>query len=276
MSYPHEDRFSGKCTLVKNSPRICIAKNNTGENTIMVKTTIKKTSSLRPGCRDIWNAFMTEGAIFGKYDIPFCPTTAKEIPLSQLTWEEAKQIHKKHTARKEHDYYEPSFVNWYIDDYKFDGPRGIWHDSQSTLNVLCHFAGAITPDFSTYQDFPIGQKIYATYRMRTYGYWLGKEGIPIINNVRWGTPETFDYCFEGIPTNSIVSVGTVGGSPRRLIDRERFRNGFYKMVQVLKPHTILVYGSSRDECFDKIRAQGIKVVTYTGRTAAFFERRTNE
>lgn len=36
-------------------------------------------------------------------------------------------------------------------------------------------------------------------RMRAYGYWLGKNGIPVINNIRWGTPETFEYCFEGIP-----------------------------------------------------------------------------
>lgn len=242
----------------------------------MAKNQHIQRSKVRPGCKDIWNAFMTEGAVFGKYDIPFCPTTAKDLPKKQITWEEAKRIHKKHLARKENDYHESSFVNWYIDDYKFDGPRGIWHDWKSTLRVLRHFAGAITPDFSTNQDFPEGQKIYATYRMRTYGYWLGKEGIPVINNIRWGTPETFRYCFEGVPTNSIVSIGTVGGGPRRLADRKRFITGMNKMIQVLKPHTILVYGSSNNECFDKIRAQGIQIVSYPGKTASYFERRRRE
>lgn len=227
----------------------------------------------RSGCRDIWNASMVGGANFGKYDIPFCPTTSDTIPEHQITWEEAKQLHKKHIAKNEYDYHENAFVNWYQDDYKFDGIRGIWHDYKSALKVLRHFSGAITPDFSTNQDFPAAVKIYATYRMRAYGYWLGTEGIPIINNVRWGTEETFDYCFEGIPVNSIVCIGTVGGGPRKLIDRDRFQNGLFKMVEILKPHTILVYGSANGKCFDKLREQGICIISFKSKTAKVFKRR---
>lgn len=233
----------------------------------------EKNNTPRPGCKDIWNAFMVDGASFGKYDIPFCPTTAIRIPVHQVTWEEAKQIHKKHTAKKEYDYHEEAFVNWYLDDYKFDGVRGIWHDYKFALKVLRHFAGAITPDFSTNQDFPESIKIYATYRMRAYGFWLGREGIEVINNVRWGTAETFGYCFEGIPINSTVSIGTVGGGPRKLIDRNRFETGLYKMVEVLRPHTILVYGSANGACFDKLREQGIHIVSCPSKTAKVFEGR---
>ena len=216
---------------------------------------------------------MVTGAQFGKHDIPLCPTTATRIPKCQITWEEAKELHKKHIARKEYDYHEDAFVNWNLDDYKFDRVHGIWHNCKFVLKVLRHFDGAITPDFSTYQDFPEAIKIYATYRMRTYGYWLGREGIEVINNVRWGTPETFDYCFVGIPKNSIVAIGTVGGGPRKLIDRDRFETGLFKMVEVLKPHTILIYGSARGDCFDKLRTQGINVVSYQSKTARVFSRR---
>lgn len=166
-------------------------------------------SNKRSGCKDIWNAFMATGAKFGKYDIPYCPTTAKTIPNQQVTWEEAKQIHKKHLIHNEDNYYCDAFINWYLDDYKFDGSRGIWHDHNSALKIIKHYAGVITPDFSTYQDFPEAIKIYATYRMRLYGYWLGKQGVAVINNVRWGTEETFSYCFEGIPISSIICIGTV-------------------------------------------------------------------
>ena len=227
----------------------------------------------RTGCKDIWNAHMVAGAKFGNHDIPLCPTTATHIPKRQVTWEEAKQIHKKHIAHKDYDYYEDAFVNWYIDDYKFDGVRGIWHDFKFVLKVLRHFAGAITPDFSTYQDFPEAIKLYATYRMRAYGYWLGCEGVEVINNVRWGTEETFDYCFEGIPIGSIVAIGTVGGGPRKLIDRNRFEMGLYKMVELLKPHTILVYGSANGKCFEKLKEKGITIVSYQSKTAVAFEGR---
>lgn len=226
----------------------------------------------RRGCKDIWNAYMADGAIFGKHDIPLCPTTATKSPDSIITWEEAKRIYKQLSIKNKNFYYD-AFVCFYLDDYKFDGPRGIWHDSEQAVKVLCHFAGTITPDFSTYQDFPESIKIYATYRMRLFGYWLGKNDISVINNVRWGTPETYDYCFEGIPKNSIVSIGTVGGSPRKLIDRSRFESGLFKMVEVLEPHTIIVYGSANYPCFKKLSEQGIKVVSYQSHTASAFSKR---
>lgn len=229
--------------------------------------------AVRAGCKDVWNAFMAEGASFGKYDIPFCPNTSSEIPKDQVTWEEARQIHRRHIARKERNYFENIYINWYIDDYKFDNSRGIWHDYNFALKVIRHFAGVITLDFSTYQDFPYPIKIQAVYRTRTFGYWLGKQGIKVINSVRWGTSETYEYCFEGIPKNDIVSIGTVGGGPRKHIDRARFEAGLYKMVEVLNPHTILVYGSANGQCFDTLRNRGIRIVSYQSATARAYERR---
>lgn len=242
------------------------------EANALKKTQFKDTIRIRKGCKDIWNAYMAEEAIFSPHDIPFCSTTATKLPHGIITWEKAKAIYKKNISVNDNFLYD-SFVCFYIDDYKFDGPRGIWHDAEHTLAVLCHFAGVITPDFSTYQDFPEPLKIYATYRMRLMGYWLGKNGIPVINNVRWGTDETYQYCFDGIPKNSIVCIGTVGGSPRKYADRDRFENGLYEMVRVLQPNTIIVYGSANYECFNKLRAQGINIVAFPSQTSIAFERR---
>lgn len=226
----------------------------------------------RNGLKDIWNAYMAVGATFSPNDIPYCPTTATELPKSILTWEEAKAIYRKNISVKI-DFKYDAFVCFYIDDYKFDGPRGIWHDSAQALKVLRHFSGVITPDFSTYQDFPEPLKIYATYRMRLMGYWLGRNGIAIINNVRWGTDETYRYCFDGIPQNSIVAIGTVGGSPHKYIDRDRFESGLFKMVAVLNPHTIIVYGSANYKCFEDLKSQGIHIVAFPSQTSLAFERR---
>lgn len=229
----------------------------------------------RTGCRDIWNAFMCEDAIFAHNDIPNCPTTATELPKFIINWEEAKAIYRRHRVKGEADFKNDAYVCWYLDDYRFDGLRGIWHDYSFVLKVLRHFAGAITPDFSTYQDFPEPLKIYNTYRMRAYGYWLGKNDISVINNVRWGTSETYRYCFDGIPENSIVAIGTCGGSPRKLIDRKRFKDGLAEMVRRLKPHTIVVYGSAKYDCFEKLKEQGIRVIDFPSQTARAFEGRKN-
>lgn len=229
---------------------------------------------IRKNLKDIWNAYMVEGAIFGNFDIPFCPTTASEIPKEIITWVEAKSIYKKN---KQNPYFKyDAYVCFYIDDYLFDSSLGIWFRPQKALSILSHFAGVITPDFSTYQDFPIAIQIYATYKMRSYGYWLGKNGMSVINNVRGGLPNTFDFCFEGIPQNSIVAIGTVGGSPYKLIDRERFEDWLEEMVKRLQPHTIIIYGSANYSCFEKLKESGIKIISYKSHTDRAFRRRRNQ
>lgn len=215
---------------------------------------------------------MLEGATFSPHDIPVCPTTATIVPESIITYTDAKGIYKKE-IRRDKNFHCNSFVCFYEDDYKFDGARGIWANPNQALNILKHFQGVITPDFSTYQDFPDPLKRYNIYRMRTFGYWLGRNGIPVINNVRWGTCETYEYTFDGIPEHSIVAVGTVGGSPWKLIDRSRFEDGIFEMSRRLSPHTIIVYGSANYDCFRKLVQQGIHIVSFPSKTAEAFRGR---
>lgn len=212
---------------------------------------------------------MCDGATFSSNDIPLCPTTAESLPSEIIPRDEAKHIYKNALARGDDESFYDAFVCWYIDDYKFDGPRGIWHDYVFVLRVLRHFAGAITPDFSTYQDFPEPLKIYNTYRMRAYGYWLGKNGIVVINNSRWGTQETWRYCFDGIPQNSIICIGTVGGSPRKLIDRKRFEEGLEELVRVCSPH-MAEYLTQTSECRAFTRKRKTCSTNYALRYAAIF------
>ena len=94
--------------------------------------------------------------------------------------------------------------------------------------------------------------------------------------MRWGTPETYKYCFDGIPKNSIIAIGTVGGSPRKLIDRKRFEDGLREMVERLNPHTIIVYGSAKYPCFEKLKKQGINIVAFSSETAKAFEGRKQD
>jgi hypothetical protein len=106
--------------------------------------------------------------------------------------------------------------------------------------------------------------------MRAYGRWLAVNGIPIINNVRWGTVETWEYCFDGIPYNSIVAIGTVASGIDRVENRPLFEDGLYEMVRLLQPHSIIVYGSSKYVFFDKLREQGINIVTFPSKTSLAF------
>jgi len=239
--------------------------------------TIKKENqkTCRSGLKDVWNAYMCTGAKYTVNDIPFCPTILSELPKTIISWDQAKASHKKKEA-KDKNYFCDAFVCFYTDDYKFDGSRSsIWLFPWLALRILKHYKGIITPDFSTYQDFPYPLKLWNTFRMRAFGYWAGKQGLEVINNVRWGTPETYSYCFDGIEKNSVVAIGTVCGSPRKLCDRKRFEEGLLEMYRHLNPHTIIVYGSSNYACFSYLIETGVSVVSFKSETALYYERNTN-
>ncbi len=124
---------------------------------------------VRKGCVDMWNAFMVRGAAFTNNDIPYSPTTAFTVPVSLVSYEEAKTIHKNAMHNGHTDYIVKAFVHFFLDDQKFDGKRtGIWWYPEKALEILRHFAGVITPDFSTNADFPEPIKRYNFYRMRAF------------------------------------------------------------------------------------------------------------
>lgn len=228
-------------------------------------------NSVRAGCKDVWNAFMAQGAIFSPNDIPFCPTTAKEIPQALVSYTEARAIYNRQIKHGNKNFFVNAFVHFYQDDYKFDGKRcGIWVAPERAVKIFRHFAGIITPDFSTCLDFPFPWKIFNTYRMRAFGYWYGTFGGAVINNVRWGEKDTFGWCFDGIPKNSIIAIGTVASGLRNFENRELFETGFTKLLDVLRPRIIIIYGSDNLPCFDSIR-QKIKIVNFHSERARVYD-----
>lgn len=240
-----------------------------------MKNTVLKTSPMhRNGLIDVWNAFMVENADFSNHDIPLCPTTATCIPSKLIGYDEAKRTHKKmlHTHHK--DYHINAFIHFYIDDNKFDGKRSsFWLYPHKALEIIEHYDGIIVPDPSTYADFPDPLKRWNFYRMNAFGYWIASLGHEVISNARWNTPDTWEYCFDGNPRNSMLCIGTVASNLKYKANYAPFAEGLFKMVETLTPHTILVYGSSNYPCFDELRRRGINIVTFKSSTCEYYERR---
>lgn len=235
-----------------------------------------KNSNDRKGLKDIWwQSFMVENATFGEHDIPCCPTKLSDMPKGIVTYEEARQMVFRENKKSNVDFKFDLFVCFYLDDYKFDSTTGIWFRPDKAYEVLKHFKGIITPDFSTYTDFPEKLKGWNIYRDRAFGYWWGTvdDGeYEVIPNVR-GDDLTLDYCFEGIDKNSIVAIGTVGSGLRRLNNQYSFSKWLYAMYNTLKPHTIIVYGSINYPCFNNLIELGVNVIAYPSKTSCDFIRR---
>lgn len=239
----------------------------------MAKIIHKTLKASRRGIVDVWNAFMVDGAAFDVHDIPLCPNTAKELPAQLVSWPEAKRLHKKAMRRGEKEYHVPAFIHFYIDDIKFDGVRSsIWLFPWRALEVIQHFDGIITPDFSMCQDFPEPVKLFAVYRMRAFGYWVGTMGIQVINNVRWGARETWRYCFSGIPRHTVVSIGAVASGLREIANRPLFDDGFNAMIEILKPTVVIVYGSANYESIKRLKDLGIEVLQFDSEMSKAFDK----
>lgn len=231
-------------------------------------------STNRIGLQDMWNAFMVRGATFSVNDIPLCPTTASGPPHDLISYDDAKTVHNKEIRKGNFDYHIDAFIHYFIDDQRFDGKRNsIWLYPEKALDIIRHFSGIISPDFSTYIDFPEPLKLWNIYRMNAFGYWISTLGIPVISNVRWGTEETWDYCFDGNPHNSMLAVGTVASGIRYHKNRPVFENGLLHMVRILHPHTIVFYGSVNNTCIETLRQQGIHIVSFQSKTNMAFSRR---
>lgn len=218
----------------------------------------------RTGCKDIWNTFMVNGANFSPHDIPLCPTYLPNgLPKKLISFPKAKTIYNKEIQAGNLGFHIDAFVHFYCDDQLFDGPQNsIWLYPERALSIIQHFDGIITPDFSTYADFPDPIKRYNTYRMRAFGFWCVKNGIAVINNIRWGTSETWEYCFDGIECDSVLCIGTVASGLKELENRSVFNSGFSEMLHSKTPKTIIVYGSSKYDIFQETQAKGINLISF--------------
>lgn len=221
----------------------------------------------RIGSRDLWNASYFKDTIFSEgNDIPCCLKCTGTIPVDLIAYDDAKMLHKK-MIKKNQNYHINKYVHFYIDDQKFDGHRSsIWIYPEKLIELLSHFDGVISPDLSTYADFPDPIKRNNIFRMRGFDVIFQRHDIPVIPNVRWGTSETWSYCFDGIPVGGIIAIGVVASGINRIVNRQYFKDGLMRAIELLEPHTIIVYGSDNYDLFDELRECGINIIAFPSKT----------
>lgn len=190
----------------------------------------------RIGCKDVFHAFLVEDAEFeGELEIP-CIKEVDYIPNKFISFSRA-------IAEDNHN----QWVHFYEDDVRFER---LWNRPNRYLPILKKFNGVITPDFSVYRDMPLIEQQWNIYRSRAIGHWLQKNEVPVITNVRWGDERTFELSCVGVPTNSIIAVGS-HGCIKNVEDKKYFIDGLDYVVKRLAPKTLVVYGTVPDSIFEK-------------------------
>lgn len=166
----------------------------------------------------------------GKYDIP-------EIqPVYECTaqkWLSFKQV-KPYPTQKDKN----TGVHFFMYDYLFER---VWNTPDKYLTYLSRYDYVLSPDFSLYVDFPLAVTIYNHYRKHWLSAYWQEWGIPVIPVVRWMFPDSYDWCFDGEPKNSIVAVSNVGCVKNKEL-KKMFDDGYKEMLKRLNPSQILFFG----------------------------------
>lgn len=131
-------------------------------------------------------------------------------------------------------------IHFYVDDYQFER---IWNDPHKYINVLRDFDCVLTPDFSLYMDMPIAMKIWNVFRSRLIGQMMQDEGLTVIPTVSWAEPETFEFCFDGLPEGGVMSISTVGVKQNDSAF-DIWKAGATELLKRKKPAALLVYGGA--------------------------------
>lgn len=130
-------------------------------------------------------------------------------------------------------------VHFFIDDYQFER---IWNFPVRYVHCLQKFQCVIAPDFSQFIDMPYPQRIWNNYRGKLIGAFLQSQGVPVIPNVTWSLPDSYDYCFEGIPLQSVIAINSTGVC-RYGFNRFLWLKGYREAIKRLNPIAIIRYGN---------------------------------
>ena len=139
---------------------------------------------------------------------------------------------------------ESKAVHFFLDDYQF---TRVWTDPDRYIPMLQRFKYVLTPDFSLYTDFPKALQIYNHYRKHWLGAYWQMHGINVIPTIGWSDRESFEWCFDGEPTHSVVAISSVGTQVKKEA-RQQFLEGYLEMMERLHPEQIIFYGKVPEKC----------------------------
>lgn len=189
----------------------------------------------------------------GKYDIPIIDAFRGNLDATYwigFNYAKSDKYCKKDVV-----------VHFCLDDYQFET---LWEHPNKYIKNFQQCGAVLSPDFSLYTDFPLAIQIYNHYRKHWLARFYQDRGIDVIPTIAWSDEESFEWCFDGEPHNSMVAVSLIGVQRKRE-SLDLFKKGYDEMMKRLNPAKIICLTNS--ESSDKIKLSGniefVNVSTYT-------------
>lgn len=141
-----------------------------------------------------------------------------------------------------------SVLHFYINDDRF---ANVMLDPVRAMPQISNFAAVIGPDISPYSSHTVYMRATSLwYGKAVTAFWQG-HGIKAIPNVRWIYDCDLDYALCGVPSESILSVSTLGVASTQEM-RSCLRRGIRRIVTEKRPIKLLVHGVMREDIFGEV------------------------
>lgn len=139
-------------------------------------------------------------------------------------------------------------IHFFIHDYLF---QRMWGYRNKYADMLLRFGTAMTPDFSTYTDYPVMVQMFNHYRKHLLGAWMQDIGVKVYPTISWSDESSYKWCFDGEPHHGTVCLGSVG-TQKQTESKRLFLKGYDRMMEILEPETVIFYGEVPKECTGNI------------------------
>ena len=92
-----------------------------------------------------------------------------------------------------------------------------------------------------YPELLPAQRIWNCTRNRVLAYYLQQNGFNIIPVASWCLEEDFEWCFDGLPTDSSIAI-TTNGCKSSTYAKKIFFKGVEELIAQKNPSTLVVCG----------------------------------
>lgn len=164
-----------------------------------------------------------------RWGVPELERDDGPMPTMLAEWHDPREVAR--AAR------EGGAVHFFLDDYRFEQ---VWNSPERSLARVASVGLALSPDFSLWHTMPLAAQLWQVYRSRWVGAYWQSQGVRVIPTASWSLPESFVWCFVGIPVEGPVAMSAVG--VRTELDRRLFRRGAQELLSRCRPSTLVLYG----------------------------------
>lgn len=188
-----------------------------------------KYKSMKQKQKIVNNAHLIDGIDFTEENtFPIIKKYSGNVDFELVSYGERNKFNGKNQA-----------VHFFLDDFKFS--YAVWNRLSTTTPKLQKFDYVLTPDFSLYVDLPDILNKINLYKTRFVGAYWQKCGYNVIPTASWGSVDSFKYCFEGLPEDSVIAVSGIGHS-RTQGSKILWHLGLKELVTQKRPSLIIIYG----------------------------------